>query len=408
MYSRDNIKTAIDEGHLKIIPYEEKNLTGIGYNMSTINFTFSINQGLLLKIYVDTTEKGYMHYVKIPAHDTVLLFSKEFLETDDSLAGTFHSKVSRVCQGLGHISTTLDPMWKGQLIIAVNNPTNKKIRFNLDESSGNIFTLLMYELDQKVTGKNIHDNNQGRCDLLLSHFTNGFSSWFHQKKHLELENFIVKEFANSLNGYDDFMSEKQKDKYTVKVKKLLKLEEQLQRDMLLIKEGRYGIGERGNYEILRDESQKELIRGCSIFPLKKSLSEEIMNKQYSQVLLYNDSPDIINIIKQYLMVIEYELETINHNRRIAWQNEKISKYAMENSKALKRRKIKQALLLIILLIVFVCISYLIGKVIYGALGRAGVPQKNILEDMAQILFGGVVTLIVGLLVDFVIKLWDKK
>lgn len=181
MYSRDNIKTAIDEGHLKIIPYEEKNLTGIGYNMSTINFAFSINQGLLLKIYVDTTEKGYMHYVKIPAHDTVLLFSKEFLETDDSLAGTFHSKVSRVCQGLGHISTTLDPMWKGQLIIAVNNPTNKKIRFNLDESSGNIFTLLMYELDQKVTGKNIHDNNQGRCDLLLSHFTNGFSSWFHEK-----------------------------------------------------------------------------------------------------------------------------------------------------------------------------------------------------------------------------------
>lgn len=218
----------------------------------------------------------------------------------------------------------------------------------------------------------------------------------------------MKEFANSLNGYDDFMSEKQKDKYTVKVKKLLKLEEQLQRDMLLIKEGRYGIGERGNYEILRDESQKELIRGCSIFPLKKSLSEEIMNKQYSQALLYNESADIINIIKQYLMVIEYELETINHNRRIAWQNEKISKYAMENSKALKRRKIKQALLLIILLIVFVGISYLIGKVIYGALGRAGVPQRNILEDMAQILFGGVVTLIVGLLVDFVIKLWDKK
>ena len=67
-----------------------------------------------------------------------------------------------------------------------------------------------------------------------------------------------------------------------------------------------------------------------------------------------------------------------------------------------------SILLIILLIVFVGISYLIGKVIYGALGRAGVPQRNILEDMALILFGGVVTLIVGLLVDFVIKLGDKK
>lgn len=74
MYSRDNIKTAIDEGHLKIIPYEEKNLTGIGYNMSTINFTFSINQGLLLKIYVDTTEKGYMHYCNLTEYLTKRTF----------------------------------------------------------------------------------------------------------------------------------------------------------------------------------------------------------------------------------------------------------------------------------------------------------------------------------------------
>ena len=28
MYSRNDVKQAIAEGHLKIIPYEEKNLTG--------------------------------------------------------------------------------------------------------------------------------------------------------------------------------------------------------------------------------------------------------------------------------------------------------------------------------------------------------------------------------------------
>ena len=42
MYSRDDIKQAIAEGHLKIIPYEEKNLTGMGYNLSTTNFAFSM------------------------------------------------------------------------------------------------------------------------------------------------------------------------------------------------------------------------------------------------------------------------------------------------------------------------------------------------------------------------------
>ena len=58
MYSRDDIKQAIAEGHLKIIPYEEKNLTGMGYNLSTTNFAFSIKQGTLLKIYEITDPLG--------------------------------------------------------------------------------------------------------------------------------------------------------------------------------------------------------------------------------------------------------------------------------------------------------------------------------------------------------------
>ena len=49
MYSRDDIKQAIAEGHLKIIPYEEKNLTGMGYNLSTTNFAFFDKAGNFIK-----------------------------------------------------------------------------------------------------------------------------------------------------------------------------------------------------------------------------------------------------------------------------------------------------------------------------------------------------------------------
>ena len=35
MYSRDDIKNAIINGKLKIHPFNEKSLTGIGYNIST-------------------------------------------------------------------------------------------------------------------------------------------------------------------------------------------------------------------------------------------------------------------------------------------------------------------------------------------------------------------------------------
>ena len=355
MYSRDNIKEAIKEGHLKIIPFEEKNLTGIGYNLSTTNFAFSINQGLLLQINTDTTEEGHIHYIEIPANDTVLFFSKEFLETDNTIAGTFHSKVSRVCQGFGHISTTLDPMWKGQLIIAVSNSTDKKIRFDLDRNSGNIFTLLLYKLDNAVTGNNVHDNNQGRCDLLLSHFTENFSSKFHKKKHFELENFIVKEFANSLNGYDDFLVNDIQDKYKKKIKNLIDLREQLNKDKLLIWEDRYELGKNGVYHILRDEKQRETIRECSIFHL--SNLESRLSDVYDEKEFANASSDIIKMIERYLMIIGYEMETINHNRRVSWQNERIAKYATENSKILQYRKRKRFLLYDFLLIVQLYLIY---------------------------------------------------
>ena len=170
MFSRDDIKKAICEGHLKIFPYDERNITGAGYNLSTMNFAFSIRKHILLKINVETLENGNIHYVNIPPNDTVLFFSKEYIETDNEIAGIFMSKVARVCQGLGNISTTLDPMWKGQLIISVNNPTGKHIRLDLDREHGNIFTLLLFRLETPVTGEHVHDNNKGRCDLLIDHF----------------------------------------------------------------------------------------------------------------------------------------------------------------------------------------------------------------------------------------------
>lgn len=392
MYSRDNIKEAIKEGHLKIIPFEEKNLTGIGYNLSTTNFAFSINQGLLLQINTDTTEEGHIHYIEIPANDTVLFFSKEFLETDNTIAGTFHSKVSRVCQGFGHISTTLDPMWKGQLIIAVSNSTDKKIRFDLDRNSGNIFTLLLYKLDNAVTGNNVHDNNQGRCDLLLSHFTENFSSKFHKKKHFELENFIVKEFANSLNGYDDFLVNDIQDKYTKKLKNLIDLREQLNKDKLLIWEDRYELGKNGVYHILRDEKQRETIRECSIFHL--SNLESRLSDVYDEKEFANASSDIIKMIERYLMIIGYEMETINHNRRVSWQNERIAKYATENSKILQYRKRKRFLLKLGIIVALAVILYILVILGYSFF------KNNIKDtDLYKIILTGFVTIISGIIVN---------
>ncbi len=341
MYSRGDIKNAIREGHLKIYPFEEENLTGIGYNISTTNFAFSINRGILLTVHEDTIEQGKVHHVIIPAQDTVLFFSKELIETDNTIAGTFHSKVSRVCQGIGHISTTLDAVWKGQLIISVNNPTNRDIRFDLDRNTGNIMTLLISKLDNPIVGENAHDNNQGRCDLLLSHFKNDKKWWFFKTRHLELEKFIVDDFANSLNGYDDFINvENITDKYTKKISSLKKLKERLENNAVIIRENRYILGENGTYKILRNQEEEQLIKECTIFHFYP-LSTDKEQEGYTLKDINDSKKVVLDRIEEYLSIIKYELETLNHKRRIIWQNRETEKYAAESSKIEKQRKVKK-------------------------------------------------------------------
>lgn len=334
MLSRDDIIAALTEGHLKIYPFNKKDLTGIGYNLSTTNFAFSINKGILLTVHQRTTANGLRRYVVISGNDTVLFFSKEYIAVDNTLAGTFHSKVARVCQGLGHISTTLDPTWKGQLIISVNNPTSEAIVFELDKLSGNIFTLLLHKLDTPVTGQEVHDNNRGRCDLLLEHFSKPSTGKKYKIKHLELQDFIVNEFANSLNGYDNFLdNHKYQDKYSDKITKIFELKKRLETDNVLINESRYSLGENGTYRIFRNNEEEQLFTDCAISKIKEKLKHE-----YEYQDITNNTLKITNLIGHILYVLDYELDMMNHIRRIEWQNDKIKHFADEESEFVKERK----------------------------------------------------------------------
>ena len=335
MLSRDDIRLALTEGHLKIFPFESKNLTGIGYNLSTTDFAFSINQGILLTIHHKITDDGVERYVTIPANDTALFFSKEYIEIDHTLAGTFHSKVFRVSEGLGHISTTLDPTWKGQLLISINNPTSKGIKFDLDKSGGNIMTMLLHKLDSPVTGDNIHDNNKGRCELLIAHFANPLSNSACREKHLELRAFVENELADSLNGYDSFLgSDYPGDRYSSAVECLTRLRNRLQKDMIIIQEDRYALGEDGKYFYLKSVEEEQLLKDCVLFSLK---SQPFSSSSLLAVDKFH-LKDALPVIKQYINVINYELDMINHIRRIKWQNDRVGQFANEDSELVKMRQ----------------------------------------------------------------------
>lgn len=393
MLSRNDIEQALADGHLKIFPFDSKKLTGIGYNLSTTDFAFSINQGILLTLHEKTTENGIMRYVIIPPNDTVLFFSQEYIEVDNTIAGTFHSKVSCVSQGLGHISTTLDPTWKGQLLLSVNNPTSRSIVFNLEKSGGNIVTMLLHKLDSEVTGSNIHDNNKGRCELLITHFAKPSFHFKLKKKHLELKDFVQKELADSLNGYDNFLNEKYPpDKYSLQVEQLKGLRQRLDKDRAIISEGRYQLGEQGLYHILKDEKEVNLIKQCVLTKYIPELFQYLQEGAINQAVVtsphFARPSDSLHMLSTLIKVIDYQLAMIDHARRIQWQNMKVKQFAGEDSELVRVRRILDkgkwiSRIIVLGLVVIVCLWLLI----YGIIQPDAFSEKPFLEKIL-LSFGG--------------------
>lgn len=114
----------------------------------------------------------------------MLILSNEAIYVSKNIGGTFHSKVSLVTQGLGHVSTTLDPGWEGQILVPMNNPTNKSIKVVIGKKIPSEYgkydyrtfiTLLLYKSISPSTV--CSDNKPNRYELLRKIVeTNNYSS----------------------------------------------------------------------------------------------------------------------------------------------------------------------------------------------------------------------------------------
>lgn len=158
----DDLLNACYIGDVYISPFSRSNLTPIGYNLRASDIIISTRNGLPLKIQTD----GKKRYVQIAPHDTVLIATCESIYVSERVMGTFHSKVMLVSQGFGHISTTLDPLWKGPLLIAFSNPSNKKKEFVIEDDGvrSSFATLILYRLNHGT--RMSHDNPPARTDVL--------------------------------------------------------------------------------------------------------------------------------------------------------------------------------------------------------------------------------------------------
>lgn len=157
---KTGILSNIDIEHLMgkeifIYPYKSNNAKG----GSTYNLTASC-----FAYYIDNNEKIYAvenNKIKIPPHTTVLIQTEESIYVTNRICGSYHSKVSLVSKGLGHIGTTLDPMYFGTSKIAIQNTTDKEQTINVGQT---FVSLMFYRTVSKANSR--HDNGPGRQDVV--------------------------------------------------------------------------------------------------------------------------------------------------------------------------------------------------------------------------------------------------
>ncbi|MFE4430888.1 hypothetical protein ACFRH9_28615 [Peribacillus butanolivorans] len=166
--SDNDILEKIESKEIVICPFNEDNLSPVGYNLSFTKFIYSIKNNLLTKIEKD--EAANELYCFIEPNDTVLILTREAVWVSNKFNGTFHSKVGIVSKGFGHISTTLDPHWEGPFLISLNNPTSKKLKLCIAEDTEggtkyNTFVTLILNETLSPAVK-LHNNPSSRVDIL--------------------------------------------------------------------------------------------------------------------------------------------------------------------------------------------------------------------------------------------------
>lgn len=145
-------KELIDGENLIFHPLKLENIKGSSINLTASKYAWRISDG-------HSAVKD--NKIRIPANETVCIYTEESFWVSRRIGGTYHSKVSQVSTGLGHISTTLDPQWLGLSLIAVHNHTKEP----KDITVGKTFVSIMLSYLNTPATKGKNENAASRQDL---------------------------------------------------------------------------------------------------------------------------------------------------------------------------------------------------------------------------------------------------
>ena len=104
------------------------------------------------------------NHLTIPANDTALIYTKESIYVSHRIGGSFHSKVTLVSKGLGHIGTALDAQYVGNCLIAIHNHSTNPVKLTIGQE---FVTLHLFYLNTPCFEKKIvQDNSPGHKSMI--------------------------------------------------------------------------------------------------------------------------------------------------------------------------------------------------------------------------------------------------
>ncbi|MBE6982394.1 MAG: hypothetical protein E7437_08760 [Ruminococcaceae bacterium] len=211
---------ASDSG-LKIKNFQSARLKGASYDITPSIIAMSSRTGMLETVYRESVYP-FHHYIIVSAKDSILVVSNEFFDVPDYIAGHVVSRVSKVVDGFGHISTSIDPGWQGAMLIALSNPSNKPIKVRVgtslyNEASENPLATVSFHYlatPAKLDGSSSYPGM--RLDLLKKCCYNnrqGLRAWWQRCIHPSRRKFTDFFFAYcqvhhldlNINGWDKFI-----------------------------------------------------------------------------------------------------------------------------------------------------------------------------------------------------------
>lgn len=197
--------------------HSQGKIKGASFDISPSCLIMSVKRGRFVRIYSDISfcKKGYRNpawhcascrkkaafpsgkqcteqkYIYISPRDTVLVLSKEYIQLPSNICGNVYSRVSTVSSGLGHISTTIDPLWRGALLIAISNPSSEPIKLVIEDETATsipLATVTLQYLNTQASSTGVPTSHlPARVDILEKYM---FSTQECKSRFLLTKNYI--------------------------------------------------------------------------------------------------------------------------------------------------------------------------------------------------------------------------